>query len=173
MWTTTQPSIVPIRGIGVVFKWSKRPIFSFIIIQFIEMKHLFAKIFGRCADILTFNSEWIGLTLISGFKIQWVCTNFFKYSPIHYAPNGTFLASISQIFESLGVFEDYKKIGMSPFSKENVAEDDFSRIFKEALWLKKLTDLNSKGVKRSAMNRAMNLYNVISKNILFKVNRRP
>ena len=50
-------AIYSIRGICVVFKWPKRPIFSFITIQYIEIKYFFAKTFGRCADILTFNSE--------------------------------------------------------------------------------------------------------------------
>ena len=55
MWTTTAQ--YSIRSIGVVFKWPKMPIFWFSTIQCIEMKHLFAKIFGRCADIMAFNSE--------------------------------------------------------------------------------------------------------------------
>ena len=42
---------------GGVFKWPKRPIFSFITILCIEIKRLFGTFFGRCADILTFNSE--------------------------------------------------------------------------------------------------------------------
>ena len=50
-------AIYSIRYIGVVSKWPKRTTFSFISIQCIEIKHLLAKFFGRCVDILTFNSE--------------------------------------------------------------------------------------------------------------------
>ena len=52
-------AIYSIRYIGMVFKWPQRPIFSFIAIHCIKIKHLFAKYFGRCADILTFNSECV------------------------------------------------------------------------------------------------------------------
>ena len=50
-------AIWSIRGIGMVFKWPKRPIFSFFTIRCIEIKHLLSNIFGRCTNILTFNSE--------------------------------------------------------------------------------------------------------------------
>ena len=51
-------AIYSIRGKDRVFKLPKRPIFSFFTIQCIEIKHLFTKILVRCADILTFDSEW-------------------------------------------------------------------------------------------------------------------
>ena len=71
-------AIYSIRGIGVVFKWPKRPIFWFSTIQCIEMKHLFAKLFGRWADILTFNSEWPcckreNLHIHSPNYLHWTC----------------------------------------------------------------------------------------------------
>ena len=37
-------ALYSIRGIDVVFKWPQIPIFSFITIQCIELKHFFAKI---------------------------------------------------------------------------------------------------------------------------------
>ena len=61
-------AIYSIRGIGVVLKWPKRPIFSFITIKCIEIKHLFAKIFGWCADTCTINSECIRM-LCTGYFI--------------------------------------------------------------------------------------------------------
>ena len=36
----------------------------------IKIKHLLAKIFGRCADILTFNSECLGVYLIKKYGCQ-------------------------------------------------------------------------------------------------------
>ena len=57
-------AIYNITGIGMVFNWPKRAIFSFITIQWIEIRHLFAKNFGRCDDILTFNSECTGMLQI-------------------------------------------------------------------------------------------------------------
>ena len=53
--------IYSIRAIAMVLKWLRRHIFSFITIQFIQIRHFFAKIFGRCADILTFYSECVFL----------------------------------------------------------------------------------------------------------------
>ena len=49
----------------MVLELPKRPIFSFITIQFIEIKHLLAKFSGCCADIWTFNSECADTTFIS------------------------------------------------------------------------------------------------------------
>ena len=51
-------AIYSFRGIGVVLEWPKIPTFSFITIKSIEIKHLFAKFFGLCADTWTINSEW-------------------------------------------------------------------------------------------------------------------
>ena len=62
-------AIYSIRGIGVVLKWPKRPIFSFVIIKCIKIKHLFAKMFGRCTDIWTFNSECYRMRKSAQIKI--------------------------------------------------------------------------------------------------------
>ena len=51
--------IYSIRAIAMVLKWPRRHIFSFISIQYIKIRHFFAKIFGPWADILTFYSECI------------------------------------------------------------------------------------------------------------------
>ena len=49
--------IYSIIGIAMALKWPRRYKFPFITIYYIEIKHFFAKIFGRWADILTFYSE--------------------------------------------------------------------------------------------------------------------
>ena len=53
------------------------------------------------------------------------------------------------------------------YTRENFAEEDFSRISKDSYWLEYLSNCDSQGAKWSAMNRAMNF---VSKNILFSVN---
>ena len=65
-----------------VFKWPKRPIFSFITIHFIEIKHFLAKTFGWCADILTFNSEWVDHSINNLTWLNWLlhCTQWFMIS---------------------------------------------------------------------------------------------
>ena len=53
-------AILSNKTIGMAFKSPKRHIFSFHTIQYIEMKYLFVRFFGRCADILTFHGVWGG-----------------------------------------------------------------------------------------------------------------
>ena len=48
-----------------------------------------------------------------------------------------------------------EKSGFLHLQKENVAEDGFSRIFKDSLWLEYLSILDLKGGKRSSINRAL------------------
>ena len=52
--------IYSIRAIAMALKWPRRHIFPFITIQYIEIRHFFAKKIGQCADILTFKSECVG-----------------------------------------------------------------------------------------------------------------
>ena len=77
-------AVCSIRGIGVVLKWSKRPIFSFITIQCIEIKHLFANFFGRCADTLIFNSEcYASIFVLILLLFSWMSTHMIFYKPCH------------------------------------------------------------------------------------------
>ena len=77
----------------MVFKWPLRPIFSFFTIQYIEIKHLFSKNFGRCANILTFNSEcnsllqmsnWLPKKLSGNMVFKWPLRPIFSFFTIQY-----------------------------------------------------------------------------------------
>ena len=49
-------AILSNKTIGMAFESPKRHIFSFHTIQYIEIKYLLGKFFGRCADILTYHT---------------------------------------------------------------------------------------------------------------------
>ena len=75
---------------------------------------------------------------------------------IHCASFGKFWVQLSQLFESQWVLKVPWEIVFGDFFLRRWRNPDISRIFKDSLWLEYLTDLDSKGTKRSAMNRAMN-----------------
>ena len=66
-----------------------------------------------------------------------------------YTSFGTFCIQIGQLLESQWAFEECLNIDKSLFSKENVADFDFLRMFKDSLRLKQLTDLDAKDAKIS------------------------
>ena len=70
-------------------------------------------------------------------------------SPHLNASFGTLCVKIGQPFEAQLVFEVCLRIDKTLLSKENVADFDFLRMFKDSLCLETLTDLDAKGAKRS------------------------
>ena len=83
-----------------------------------------------------------------------------------YASIGTFCAQIGQFLEPQWVFRKCLKTVKSLFSKENDVDFEFFRKFKISLFREKLTNLNTKGVKRSVKMWATNLYEFFQKYFL-------
>ena len=61
----------------------------------------------------------------------------------------TFCVQICQLFKAQWAFEEFLNIDKSLFLKENVADLDFLRIFKDSLRPELLTNWDAKGAKPS------------------------
>ena len=79
-----------------------------------------------------------------------------NHSPVYCASFGTFCVQISQLFEPQWVFKDSREIVFGDIFLRRRRNPDFFGIFKHSLWLEYLSNIDSKGTKRGAMNRAIN-----------------
>ena len=87
-------------------------------------------------------------------------------SPHLYASFGSFFVQIGQLVEPQWDFKLSEEFEIDDFFLRIQQFDHFQTIFKDSLWLKLLTNLVTKGGKRSVKMWATNFYKSFFKNIL-------